>query len=206
MIQKSRLKISTLVFLILCIKTTLIAQSSTASDYIVLITEDTIYGTIKNIDLYNTTSKFNKKIKIITANGKRKKIKRDEVLALKFGNYVYESFWLYQSSDKITFVNPRYDINERRGKQHFLKVVSKGKISHYLLEWVDGEFSSVSSMSLLKKENDLFLVRADQGVLGLKRKVLEEYFTNCPDLQQKITEKLITEVAEVVDFYNTYCD
>lgn len=206
MTQKYLLKISTLVFLMLTIKTTLLAQISTTSDYIVLITEDTIYGTIKNIDLYNTTSKFNKRLKFISANGKRKKIKREEVLVFKYGNDVYESFWLYQSSDKITFVNPRYDIDEKRGKQHFLKVVSKGKISHYLLEWVDGEFSSVSSMSLLKKETDLFLIRADQGVLGLKRKVLGEYFTNCPDLQQKITEKLITEVVEVVDFYNTYCD
>lgn len=120
-------------------------------------------------------------------------------------NVNYKSFWLNQWSQKIRLVNPKYDIDSNGGQQHFLRLVSQGKLSHYELEWFEQENSALWSMALLKKEEDPLFIRADQGILGLKRKVLLDYFFNCPKLQERIKLKQLKKVWQVVDFYNSNC-
>jgi hypothetical protein len=60
-------------------------------------------------------------------------------------------------------------------------------------------------MDLLKKEGDAFFIRATQGLLGLKRKALINYFSNCQDLREQIERKQLSEVWQVVNFYNENC-
>jgi hypothetical protein len=48
-------------------------------------------------------------------------------------------------------------------------------------------------------------VRATQGIFGLKRKLLAEYFEDCPALQKTLEEKDLRSVFEVVDFYRKQC-
>lgn len=61
-------------------------------------------------------------------------------------------------------------------------------------------------MELLKKGNDSVFIRADQGLPGLKRKVLTTYFKNCPELSVQIKSKTLKTVWEVVPFYNEKCN
>ena len=117
----------------------------------------------------------------------------------------YEGFWLNQSSEKMVFINPRYDINPQNGERYFLREISKGKLSHYHLEWFEQGESRLMWMDLLKKEEDPFFIRATQGLFGLKKKVLINYFQNCPDLKEQIEQKQLNSVEQVVDFYNNYC-
>jgi len=49
------------------------------------------------------------------------------------------------------------------------------------------------------------MVRVTQGILGLKRKRLIEYFWDCPDLVQAIEKKELNEIHEVYNFYLEYC-
>lgn len=181
------------------------AQQTSSADYLVLNNLDTLYGTVKYINEDAINRDFYRKIRFTNRDGKRKKFRWKEVLAFSINGTAYQSFWLHQSSRKIMLVNPRYDIDPANGEQYFLKLVHKGKLSQYALEWFDQGNADLSSMALLKKEGDSYFIRADQGILGLKRKVLSAYFADCYELSQAIEQKEIHEVAEVVNFYHSNC-
>jgi hypothetical protein len=102
-------------------------------------------------------------------------------------------------------INPRYDISQKKGKLYFLKLLQAGRPSHYQLEWIGQGETSISSMDLLKKDTDTFFIRATQGLLGLKRKVLSSYLADCPDLSVQIEDRSINSVQEIIDFYNRRC-
>lgn len=190
---------------LLLLQTSLYAQHTEQLDYIVLYSGDTLYGNMKYIDERGADRNFYKKLRLTTIDGKRKKYKRKDVSAFRVDDANYESFWLNQSSQKVTLLNSEYDIDTKDGHQHFLKVVSQGKLSHYELEWFNQGNTTLWSMSLLKKEEDPFFIRADQGLSGLKRKVLLDYFFDCPKLKEGINLKQLNKVWEVVDFYNSNC-
>lgn len=195
---------STVIWLFM-IQVPAMAQASNTPDYIVLQTGDTLYGQVKHIRETGVRPKYYKKIRLTNTRGKQKKYKRKEVVAFRVNKVHYQGFWLSQSSRGIQFVNPRYDIDPQKGKKYFLRVISKGKLSHYHLEWWEQGESAMSWMDLLKKEDDSFLIRANQGLLGLKRKVLAKYFLNCPRLEEQIKKRQLKKVREVVNFYNSHC-
>lgn len=186
-------------------QTFLVAQNSNTLDYIVLNNNDTLYGSVKHVNQKSVNPEFYKKIRLTNTNGHKKKYKRKDVSAFRVNTINYEGFWLSQSSEKIVFINPRYDINSQNGEQYFLRVISKGELSHYHLEWWDYESTGLMWMDLLKKKKDQFFIRATQGFFGLKRKVLINYFLNCQDLKEQIKQKKLKNVQQVVDYYNTYC-
>lgn len=190
---------------LLTLKTPVLAQDKDHEDYIVLHAGDTLYGTVDYIKEKWARSEFYKKIRLTTADGKTKKYKKKNISAFRVTNSNYETFWLNPSFQKIMLVNPKYDVDRKDGQHHFLKVVSIGKLSHYELEWFDQENTGLHSMTLLKKEKDQFLIRADQGLLGLKRKVLQRYFFDCPKLSEKIIQKQINDVLQIVEYYNFNC-
>tara|TARA_R110002049_G_scaffold109815_2_gene258783 strand:- start:855 stop:1460 length:606 start_codon:yes stop_codon:yes gene_type:complete len=200
--MKTLFTLTTLLFLFT--QTFLVAQISNTSDYLV-ISGDTLYGNIKHINENGANPKYYKKIRLTETNGNQKKHKKTDVSAFRVNGVNYEGFWLNQSSEKMVFINPRYDINPQNGERYFLREISKGKLSHYHLEWFEQGESRLMWMDLLKKEEDPFFIRATQGLFGLKKKVLINYFQNCPDLKEQIEQKQLNSVEQVVDFYNNYC-
>lgn len=60
-------------------------------------------------------------------------------------------------------------------------------------------------MDLLKKSGDPSFTRATQGVFGLKRRTLGNYFADCPDLSEKIAQKEQKAASELVDIYEANC-
>ena len=195
----------TLIALFLSAQVSLLAQQSEAGGYLVLTNGDTLYGAVEYIDENSVHRDFYKKIRFTDGSGEQKKYKRKDVAAFRSGNADYQSFWLSESSDGAFSFNTRYDIDPRKGDQYFLKVVYRGALSHYELEWFEQGESLLMSMDLFKKENDRYLVRATQGVLGLKRKALRNYFSDCPELAEQIDRKLLKSADEVVAFYNSKC-
>lgn len=200
--KKTRFSILAILFLI---HTATVMQSAGITDFIVLNSGDTLHGTVQHIDDRGVSPKFHKKIRLVDANGKKQKFHRKDVMSFSAARQVYESFWLKQSSDRISFDNPRYDISPRVGEQYFLKRISQGSLSHYQLEWWEQSESTLMSMDLLKKENDRFLIRATQGVFGLKKKVLANYFDDCPQVKTQIEQGKVKQVWEAVDLYNVQC-
>jgi len=196
---------ATVIFLCLFTPTSLPAQKSNSGDYLILHQGDTLYGKVEYINESSTIRDFHKKIQITDASGKRKKYKREAVAAFRVDNTDYESFWLKPTSQKIFSLNVRYDLEVKKGDLYFLKVRKRGNLSHYELEWFEQGESFLMSMDLLKKEEDDYLLRATQGLLGIKRKALRDYFAECPDLQMQIDQKQQNEIGSIVEFYNNNC-
>ncbi|MEN1784190.1 MAG: hypothetical protein AAGF77_03535 [Bacteroidota bacterium] len=190
--------------ILFCLPILLFSQTP-ALDYLVLRTGDTLYGKVGYIREDKPNSGFFKKIRLTTTTGKRKKIKREAIACFKAKGFYYEGFWLRQSSGINSLFRPRYYIDNYEGTFDFLRVVTKGALSHYELEWFDQGNSTLWSMALLKKEGDSYFIRADQGLFGLKRKTLTQYFQDCSELSTALSQKKIKEVYEVIDFYNDYC-
>jgi len=186
------------------LQTSIFAQGKEKHDYIVLDVGDTLHGKVQYID-EGIRRKFYKKIRLTTSDGKRKKYNRKNVASFSVNKITYESFWLSQTSQRFNLVNPKYNIDQNNGEQYFLKVVSKGNLNHYELVWIEQGESALLSMALLKKEEDSFFIRADQGLIRLKRKVLLDYFFNCPRIIEAINQKKVKDVWQVVDFYNMNC-
>lgn len=186
------------------LQTSVFAQGNEKLDYIVLYVGDTLHGKVQYID-EGIPREFYKKIRLTTSDGKGKKYKRKNVASFRVTNITYESFWLSQTSQRFSLVNPKYNIDHNNGEQYFLKVVSKGNLNHYELEWIEQGETALWSMALLKKEEDPFFIRADQGVIRLKRKVLLDYFSNCSRIIEAINQKQMKDVWQVVDFYNKNC-
>ncbi|RNC88513.1 MAG: hypothetical protein ED555_12805 [Allomuricauda sp.] len=185
------------------------AQFTEQDDYLVLNTNDTIYGRVSYINEKAINRGFHKKIRSTDAQGKTKKYKRERLKAFRVNGMVYHGFWLSQppqSFPPISLVNPRYNIDFNDGKYYFLKVISNGNLSHYELEWFDQGDSQLWSLSLLKKVHNDYFIRADQGIMGLKKKVLQRYFTDCGKLQEKIKNSEIKEVWQVVEAYDNNCN
>ncbi len=197
--------VASIIFFMLLAPTFLYGQSKDKPDYVVLTAGDTIFGTVDYLDERGTNPKFYKKIRLTDSNGKRKKYKTKTITAFRSSSQIYRAFWLDNSSDKIVFINPIYTIDFEKGEKEFLKVITNGELSHYRLEWWEQGESLLMTMELLKKADDSFFMRADQGLLGLKRRALTKYFKDCPDLSAQIKSKTLKTVWEVVAFYNIEC-
>tara|TARA_R110000868_G_scaffold150050_12_gene372900 strand:- start:4226 stop:4828 length:603 start_codon:yes stop_codon:yes gene_type:complete len=188
--------------LLISIQVLSVAQTSVNLDYLVINTGDTLRGIVKYIDRRSVN---HKKIRLIDTSGHKKKYKKKDISVFRVNNTIYEGFWLNQSPEKFQLLNPKYDIDIQNGEKYFLKLVSKGSLSHYELEWLEQGESTLLWMDLLKKEEDPFFIRATQGLFGLKRKVLIDYFFNCVNLKEKINQKDLNKVSQIVDYYNKQC-
>lgn len=118
-------------------------------------------------------------------NRKKKRFPPKQIKAYKIGDTSYRSIFL-------------------DGKQTFLKVESEGYVNYYTYELQEQGEQLVLEIDYLQKENSDLLVRATQGLFGLKRKRLAQFFGDCPILVQKIQNKEFRYVFEVVDFYNNW--
>ncbi len=184
------------------------AQYNSKSDYIVLSIGDSLYGTVAYIKENAVNRDFYKKVRLTNANGKTKKYKPESISSFRINGNKYQSFWLYQPPQtfpSVSLVNPRYNIDSKQGDHYFLRVISIGRLSHYQLEWFDQGDSQLWSMALLKKANDQYFIRADQGIIGLKKKLLQRYFTDCLELAKKIKNSELKKVWQVVEAYNHNC-
>lgn len=90
------------------------------------------------------------------------------------------------------------------GKKHkIFELQLAGHLSIYLDYFVDDDLQ-IHTAPFFLKENDLVMVRATQGVFGLKWQFLSKYFVDCPPLVKLIQEKKVNSPEEVVKYYNQY--
>ncbi|MCC5919706.1 MAG: hypothetical protein LAT68_06100 [Cyclobacteriaceae bacterium] len=191
-----------LLTLIAATPTRCLAQESSEQDYLILTSGERIVGEISHINERGVSPKYYRKIRLTDDQGKRRKFRRKHVVAFQAAGSTYESFHLTRKSSRL--LDEQYAI-DKRGTQHFLKVRTKGSLSHYQMEWWEQGSSTTMTMDLLKKEGDDFLIRATQGLLGVKRRTLTSYFSDCPQLAAQIENRNLKELSEIVAAYNDSC-
>ena len=180
------------------------SQSQYLPGWVILASGDTLTGMVKDRKQTFTGPEIYHKIRFKgDQKKKRKKYRPEELAGYQINEVAYESVWLRPASSGIHLLNPYYESFPNAGDCVFLRVVSKGKLSHYQWEWADE--SQVDSMDLFRRAGEPIFIRATQGILGLKRKQLTKFFTDCPSLQEKIQKKELTYAWEVTKYYNTHC-
>jgi hypothetical protein len=132
----------------------------------------------------------------------RKKYGPDDILGYGYGDLYFESVPLREESDFFRF---RYYLDDRAGRV-FLKVIARNEpLTYYHWEYIDDESNYVDHIPLFYKDYSPEMVRVTQGMLGLKRNRLMEYFQDCPELVYAIDQKSLKEIDEVYSFYLSHC-
>lgn len=189
---------------------TVAVENKDSSDYVALIDGDTLYGKVdyfKKNNQYGGPT-FNRKLWLKQTNGKKRRFKYRDVAAFKLDNDVYKGYLLTKKTKLLNFsskLTSRY-ILDKDGDIYFLREQHKGKLSYYCLDFYDEDNNNLWTARLIKKEEDNFFIRADGGpFLGLKRKALINYFSDCPDIQKKIEQEHFKYTFQIVDYYNENC-
>lgn len=170
--------------------------------YIINLEGETVTGQVKDrstgtfMDLY-------KQIRFKPDHGGlRKKYGPDEILGYGYDDQHFEALPLTEESAFFRF---RYYLNENNDRV-FLKVVSSDRdLTYYQWEYVDDESSYLDYIPLFYRAGSAEMVRVTQGILGLKRNRLMEYFRDCPDLVRAIENRELNELDEVYYFYLEHC-
>jgi hypothetical protein len=132
----------------------------------------------------------------------RRKYSPDEILGYGYDDLHFESVPLREESAFFRF---RYYLHESNDRI-FLKVISSDKdLTYFQWEYVDDESSYLDYIPLFYRDGSDEMVRVTQGILGLKRNRLMEYFRDCPELVRAIESKELNEIDEVYYLYLERC-
>jgi hypothetical protein len=179
----------------------LFAQRDYEEGYIVTPTNDTLFGKIRDRET-GAFPRILKKIRFKEDNSRfRKKYTASQIMGYKTGNRVYESIGIKPES---IFFRTRYLLTDTY-KKEFVRVMHKGKLNYYHWEYADSESNTLEYFPLFHIEGRAEMVRATQGLLGLKKKALSEYFSGCPALVQRINEREIRTPEDVIEFFGKNC-
>ena len=194
-------RIIQLLTVFLFITISLYGQKDFENGYVVNLKNDTLYGKIKDRK-HGSFPKIYKKIRFKEEGSHfKKKYSPNQIMGYKAGERVYESIGIERESHLLRTL---YLITSTRQKS-FLRLVHKGNLSYYHWEYIDNEFNSLDYIPLFHKEGTTEMVRATQGILGLKKKVLSEYFSDCPELVEKIEKKEIKTPEDIMELYWYLC-
>jgi hypothetical protein len=187
------------VFLIISIS--LYGQKDFEDGYVVNFKNDTLYGKIKDRK-HGQFPKIYKKIRFKEEGSHfKRKYSPSQIISYKAGERVYESIGIERKSHLLRTL---YLITSIRNKS-FLRVVHKDKLSYYHWEYIDNESNYLDYIPLFHKEGTTEMVRVTQGLLGLKKKVLSEYFSDCPELVEKIEKNEIKTPEDIMELYWYLC-
>lgn len=187
---------------LLTLSFSLYGQRNYEEGYVVRLKNDTIFGKIKD----RRSGSFARLYPKVRLKGKGsffvRKFNANELRGYKAGERVYESMGIEQES---FFFKTRYIISASPRKS-FLRVLKRGKLNYYHWEFQDSDSHSIDYIPLFQKEGQSEMVRVTQGILGLKRKLLSEYFSNCPDLAHEIQKKEVRTPEDVIALYTRLCE
>lgn len=176
-------------------------QNNYFPGYVVLKTNDTLFGQIQDRNIKK--GQLLNKIKFKSKTAKRKKYSAEDLNSYKIGNTVFESRWYDENSNFLKF---NYTNKYGVGEKIFLRLNVKGKLSCYTKEFVDYDSILINGFELFLKEGDTHFQRANQGLFGLNKKKLFKYFEDCPALVASINTNKLKRAFEVANYYNNNCD
>ena len=170
--------------------------------YIISLEGDTLKGWVKD----RSNGAFTEIYSAIRFKGKkalfRKKYKPHTIRAYACNERVYESVPL---KEETSFFRFRYVIDQSY-KKVFLRVIAREEpLTYYHWEYVDDESNYLDHIPLFYLTGAREMVRVTQGILGLKRRSLIEYFHDCYELADAIYTKRLNEIDEVYNFYLNNC-
>lgn len=170
--------------------------------YVLTIEGDTLEGWVKDRSTGTFTELYSR-IRFKSGNSAfRNRYSPDQILEYSCNGQVYESIPVYEESAFFQF---RYYVDDRY-KTVFLRVIAKDEpLTYYHWEYIDADSNYLDYTPLFYLDGSDQMVRVTQGILGLKRNRLMEYFRNCPELVDAIYSKKLNEIHKVYNFYLDHC-
>lgn len=170
--------------------------------YIITMQGDTIMGTIKDrsaepfVELYRRIR--------FRPEGRRgmEKLGPWEIRGYMASGRLYATVPLREESAFFKF---RY-YTDYGAPMTFLRVIRRdGPLTYYHQEYTDDDNDFLDFVPLFHLEGEREMVRVTQGVFGLKRKRLMEYFWDCQTLVNAIEAKELNHPDAVFDFILDSC-
>ncbi len=189
-----------LIFTFLILPVFVSGQKDYQAGYIITNKNDTLIGKVKD----RKSPPFGKLYKKIRFNKNRltkRKYGPHQIIAYRQGDNQFESLWIDVSQNIFKEI---YTSVPDFGEKSFMKVIVKGYLTYYHWEFQDYESDYIDEISLFKRTNESSLARVTQGIFGLKKKRLAEYFQDCPELINKIEKGELTNPVEIAIFYNNW--
>lgn len=134
-----------------------------------------------------------------SGKGLAKKYHPSKILGYSMGDRQFVSWRVKRNN---TLLKEMYNLHTGNEYKIF-ELQKEGHVSIYL-EYFHDEDLHIRSVPYFLKKDELLMVRATQGLFGLKQKLLSDYFVDCPPLIELIDEKKITTPEEAATFYNNY--
>ncbi len=134
-----------------------------------------------------------------SGKGLAKKYHPREISGYSMGDSQFVSWQVKRNN---AFLNETYTIHAGNEYKIF-ELQKEGHLSIYV-EYFADEDLHITSVPFFLKKDELLMVRATQGLFGLKQKLLSGYFVDCPPLIELIKEKKVKTPEEVAIFYNNY--
>jgi hypothetical protein len=172
--------------------------------YIINQKSDTVQGWVQDRDLGMFEQLYSQIRFVPEGKRRRKKYSPNDILGYGYGykGTVFESVPL---NEELTFFVNRYYLNSNSPKV-FLRLIQRNEyLTYYEKEFLDEDNDMIESFPLFYKSGSDQMVRVSQGLFGLKRKRLKEYFQDCPTLITAIETKTITTVQPLYNFYSEQC-
>lgn len=134
--------------------------------------------------------------------GGSKKYGPDKIHGYGYNDLHFESMPLTEESSFFQF---RYYLDDGY-ERVFLRIISRNRdLTYYHWEWIDSESNYLDYTPLFHRYGSSEMVRVTQGIMGLKKNRLSEYFRDCPALVHAINKKQLTQIHEVFNFYIDHC-
>lgn len=173
-----------------------------ARGYIINSEGETIEGWVKDRSS-GTFMELYSQIRFKPDNARsKKKYGPAEILGYGLNDQHFESHALKEESAFFQF---RYYLNERNDRV-FLRVIARNAdLTYYHLEYIDGDSNYLDYTPLFHRYGSREMLRITQGIFGLKRDRLMEYFRDCPELTKALENKQLKEINEVFNFYVEQC-
>ena len=200
--QKRLINYFLLIIFILLVAPAHAQKKGYSQGYIINSEGETIEGWVKD----RSTGTFIELYSRIRFKGENrsynKRYSASEIQGYGYNNQHFESMPLMEESQ---FFNFRYYLDDSYDRD-FLKVMAwTDDLTYYHWEYIDSESNYVDYIPLFHRPGSSEMVRVTQGILGLKRKKLMEYFRDCPSLVHALEQKQLSQIDQVFDFYTQRC-
>lgn len=170
--------------------------------YVVTLEGDTIPGWVQDRNPEPFAAPYNRIRFRPEEKSPRRKYRPGDIRGYRAGDLVFESVPLREETEFFTF---RYVLDDT-AEAIFLRVVRRdGRLTWYEREFVHDDNNYVDSFPLFHRQGSHEMVRVTQGILGLKKKRLTQYFGECQGLSEALENKKLTTLGQVYTFLLDSC-
>ena len=173
------------------------AQSDWQQGYVVTNAGDTLRGMVRDRNTGPFGSLY-RKIRIKPAGKRTRRFKPAQIQSYTWGTVRFVTLYTESRSELL---RTEVFVQASGGTPNFYRVISEGPLSLYHQEFNDPDNSTTDFIPYFKREGDPRLIRATQGIFGLKKKLLSKFFADRPDLVERINDGSLKTPEEVVEAY-----